>query len=203
MIIENLELEGVWRGLVVKQPWLELILVGKKIWEIRGSNTTIREKIALIQSGTGKIYGTANLVDCIKLTRKEFELARDRHCVPKEVSLPYKNIYAWVLEDAVCLDTPKEYKHPQGAVIWVALKENPDYINWSVVIVPNSGETITYRIKKDETNAFVLEIAYDSGIEWGTTGETLRDLFNGLKQDKSRGYCKSYKIIKNNKLKGY
>ena len=33
--------------LVVKNPWLELILAGKKVWEIRGASTKVRGKIAL------------------------------------------------------------------------------------------------------------------------------------------------------------
>jgi hypothetical protein len=41
------------KGLIVKSPWIELILEGKKTWEIRGSNTKIRGPIALIKSGSG------------------------------------------------------------------------------------------------------------------------------------------------------
>ena len=32
------------KALVIKQPWVDYILNGKKTWEIRGSNTKIRGK---------------------------------------------------------------------------------------------------------------------------------------------------------------
>ena len=55
------------KGLIIKAPWIDYILSGKKTWEIRGCNTKIRGEIALIQSGTGKIYGTVELVDSLEL----------------------------------------------------------------------------------------------------------------------------------------
>lgn len=30
--------------------------------------------------------------------------------------------WAWVLENAIRYDTPIPYEHPQGAVIWVSLR---------------------------------------------------------------------------------
>ena len=47
-------------GLIIKKKWLELILNGKKNLEIRGSDTKhINEPIALIESGSGLVIGTA------------------------------------------------------------------------------------------------------------------------------------------------
>lgn len=37
------------RGLILKSPWIDLILDGRKTWEIRGSNTLVRGHIALIK----------------------------------------------------------------------------------------------------------------------------------------------------------
>ena len=111
------------KGLVIKSPWIDLIFKGEKTWEIRGSNTKIRGKIALIKSGTGMIYGTAELVDCKKLSLKEYQASKNYHCIPEEVTAnaPYKTIHAWVLQNPVLYDKPQPYKHPQGAVIWVNL----------------------------------------------------------------------------------
>ena len=36
------------RALVIREPWLSLILQGHKTWEIRGTNCNIRECIGLI-----------------------------------------------------------------------------------------------------------------------------------------------------------
>ncbi|WP_281975144.1 hypothetical protein [Halobacillus litoralis] len=40
-------------GLLVQAPWIDLLLAGSKIWEIRGSNTKKRGRIGLIKSGSG------------------------------------------------------------------------------------------------------------------------------------------------------
>lgn len=113
------------KGLIVKAPWIDLLLEGKKSWEIRGRQTNIRGEIALIQSGTGHIYGTINIVDCKELTWEEYQQSESFHCIPKELRItpPYKRIYAWVLENPIQLERPIPYHHPQGAVIWVNLNE--------------------------------------------------------------------------------
>jgi len=107
--------------LIVKEKWLELILAGKKSWEIRGSNTRIRGKIGLIQSGSGKIFGEAELVDSIPLTKELLKKNFSKHRIPLEKLdyLKYKKPFAWILRNPKEYKTPKAYKHPQGAVIWV------------------------------------------------------------------------------------
>jgi hypothetical protein len=42
-------------GLLIREPYIDWILNGPKIWEIRGSRTTKRGRIGLIQSGTGQV----------------------------------------------------------------------------------------------------------------------------------------------------
>lgn len=56
------------KGLVIRSPWVEMILTGKKIWEMRGTYTHIRGKIALIRRGSGLVVGTCHLVDVIWAT---------------------------------------------------------------------------------------------------------------------------------------
>jgi hypothetical protein len=111
------------KGLVVKSPWIELILSGDKTWEIRGTGTTIRGKIALMKSGSGLIYGTVELADSKPLTLAEYEEGRHLHRVPSDVVLPYKQPHAWILQNPYGFDHPIPYKHPQGAVIWVNLDQ--------------------------------------------------------------------------------
>ena len=50
-------------GLLIRTPWIDLILGGSKTWEIRGTRTSKRGRIGLIQSGTGAVIGVADLVD--------------------------------------------------------------------------------------------------------------------------------------------
>jgi hypothetical protein len=59
-------------GIVIKPPWIELILAGEKTWEIRGSRTAQRGRVALIKSGSGMIFGTVDLTECLgPLTREQ------------------------------------------------------------------------------------------------------------------------------------
>lgn len=109
------------KGLIIKDPYISLILEGKKKWEIRGSKTNIRGRIALIKSGSKKIYGEVSLVDCFEINLDMY----NRHCFElygkKEEKLPYKKTYAWVVDSSVIYDEPKSYNHPLGAIIWVNL----------------------------------------------------------------------------------
>lgn len=115
------------KGLIIKDPWCDYILDGYKTWEIRGSRTNVRGKIAIIKSGTKKIYGYANLIDCIGALSADVVWAESRkHLIydaifKHEMEMPYRNTYAWVLENPVKLKSAKSYDHPQGAIIWVNL----------------------------------------------------------------------------------
>ncbi len=100
-----------------------MILEGKKTWEIRGTNTQIRGRIAVIKSGSGTIIGTVELTDSKKISLKEYKSGECYHCVPEEdlVDAPYKNTHAWIMKNPIIFDKPISYKHPMGAVIWVNL----------------------------------------------------------------------------------
>lgn len=107
-------------GLIIKEKWLDLILSGIKDWEIRGSKTSKRETIYLIQSGSSKIMGQVDLIGCMKLTEETYEKSRNRHCIEASYdNLPYNTSYAWLLNNPVRYEKPIPYIHPQGAVIWV------------------------------------------------------------------------------------
>ena len=116
--------KNVMRALLIRSPHIEKILDGKKIWEIRGSRTDVREQVGLVRSGSGTIIGVCDVVDCIPiLTDEQFRRnARKAGSKPSEVSLGhYKNTFAWVLANPQYLKAPVPYKHPTGAIIWVKL----------------------------------------------------------------------------------
>jgi len=118
--------EPISRGLVIRQPWVGHILRGEKRWELRSRSTTIRGPIALIQSGTGLVVGTACLSEVIgPLVPGQFERATEKgDVVGTELqAVAYPKLYAWVLCDARPLPCPLPYEHPQGAVIWVRLSK--------------------------------------------------------------------------------
>ena len=111
------------RGLIVRTPWVDYLLDGTKTWEIRGSATSIRGRIALIRGGSGLVVGTIDLVDCLPLTRDEYLQGEAYHRIPASQtdSISYKHIYAWVVDNPNPLKEPVSYQHPRGAVIWVNL----------------------------------------------------------------------------------
>ena len=109
-------------ALVVKKRWLNKILDGEKDWEIRSSNTSRRGWIHLVESkACGKLMGRARLVDCFELSKSQFGKSRCHHCVRYLSEVPYKRMFAWVLNDAERFEKPFMYEHAQGAVIWVRL----------------------------------------------------------------------------------
>ena len=107
-------------ALVVKKQWIDKILAGEKDWEIRGSATARRGWIHFAESKAGgTLVGRARLVGCIRIPKATFKSHVRRHCVRHVADVPYKNIFAWVFEDAEHFAKPFDYKHTQGAVIWV------------------------------------------------------------------------------------
>jgi ASCH domain len=112
-------------GLLVRVPWIDKILDGSKTWEIRGSQTTKRGRIGLIESGTGTVVDAVELVAVVgPLSLAELSPNwRKAGFDDERVSiLPYRQTFAWVLRNPKRLKQPVPYNHPSGAVIWVNLK---------------------------------------------------------------------------------
>ncbi len=114
------------RGLIIRKEPLDEILAGRKTWEIRGGNVSIRGLVGLIQSKSGLIVGRCKLVDVVgPLTLQQYKAAARKHRGDSSRrSLPYPGrTYAWVLKDAHRLPTPIPYRHKPGAVVWVKLSD--------------------------------------------------------------------------------
>lgn len=109
------------RALIIKKPWIDYILNGNKVWEIRGCKTNIRGQIELIQSDSGLVVGSCNIIGCKELSLNDYSSNIDKHNIIKTEALPYKRTYAWIISDPVRYKEPRQYKHPQGAIIWVNL----------------------------------------------------------------------------------
>ena len=116
------------RGLLVREPWASLILSGEKTWEIRGSRTAQRGEIYVIRSGSGRIAGSCHIIDVLGPLSIDDMLENTKaHLTPADelrlCGLPYKNTFAWVLSHPHRFTHPVPYKHPSGAITWVALDE--------------------------------------------------------------------------------
>ena len=111
------------KGLIIKEKWANLILNGDKTIEIRSSNTKHRGKFGIVISGTKKVWGTAELVDAIPLTKELFEVElKDKHKVDlsfNELTDLYPKPYGWVIKNVEKFDEPIPYNQKKGAIIWV------------------------------------------------------------------------------------
>lgn len=109
------------KALIIKKLWIDYILNGSKVWEIRGIKTNIRGQIELIQSGSGLVVGSCEIIDCKELTLEDYKNNIEKHNIQDVDMLPYKITFAWVLSNAKRYKIPRKYKHPNGAIIWVNL----------------------------------------------------------------------------------
>lgn len=119
------EVIPLMKGLIIKEPWIDLILDSEKKWEIRGAATKIRGRILLIKSGTGCVWGEADLVDCFRISLEQLRNSCFQHKIPieKVSNIKYHHPYVWVLANPKRYCTPVPYNHPKGAIVWV----NIDY----------------------------------------------------------------------------
>ena len=117
-----------FKGLVIKEPWIGKILRGEKTWEMRKTACHYRGRIALICKGSGRVVGTAEVVDSLPRikTRRAYAEAERFHGVPPEQQREaFANGYTtpWVLANVWPLRRLVPYEHPPGAVIWVRLDQ--------------------------------------------------------------------------------
>lgn len=102
-------------ALLIKAKWANLILEGKKHWEVRGTSTSKREVVALAVSGTKKLWGQVEIKDCILIGElHEGKLVKgdaleenfignnfDKHQISDLTIVKYPKIYAYVLAHPV------------------------------------------------------------------------------------------------------
>lgn len=118
----------VTRALVIREPWIDLIISGHKTWEMRSRTTNIRGWIGLIRKGSSQIVGVAKLEGAGKpLDETEMLASVDRHripptLVPEAIAKGWNT--PWHLSNAHALDVPVPYIHKSGAVTFVSLDED-------------------------------------------------------------------------------
>ena len=115
------------RTLTIRAEPLELILSGRKVWEIRSRPTSIRGRIGLSEKGAAMIKGTCSIAECRgPLTLEEVLRNASKmgvtQCVLREDLASWrsearkKRVYAWVLSGVKRLRTPVPFRNPPGAV---------------------------------------------------------------------------------------
>jgi hypothetical protein len=122
------------RGLMIREPWISQILMGRKSWELRGTATRIRGRLALIRSGSGLIFGECNLDDCIGPVDFDTLIAtgalslEERDEIERQGHTPYtaadgvtSKTFAWIVSRPILYSRPVAYNHPSGAITFVDL----------------------------------------------------------------------------------
>ena len=109
------------RALVIKKPWVDLILAGAKIWEIRGAPTNLRGPVFLAASGTRALVGRVTITNCFEIGHDDLPKYVHQHCIADCSIVRYKRVFAWALEGAERFEVPREYTHARGAITWVKL----------------------------------------------------------------------------------
>ena len=108
--------------LLMKARWLDLILSGKKTWEIRGTQTTQRGTIHLALSGAGgQIAGQCRIAKSYTIDRKTLSKHFAKHRIEDLSIVTYRTPHVWEISHARRYKQPFVYDHPQGAVNWVRL----------------------------------------------------------------------------------
>lgn len=118
-------MDSIHKGLVIREPWIDLLLSGQKVWEMRGQRPSYRGWIGLIRKGSGRVSGVARLVDVgAALSPDEMVATFDKHRIPEhmirsgEVS---KWTIPWKFADIRTLPEPVPYRHPNGAITLFSL----------------------------------------------------------------------------------
>lgn len=113
---------------------------GGKKWEIRSSATSKRGVVALAVSGTGKLFGSVSISDCILVGERTSDgrlvqgKAKEehfignatnaaKHCIDDLNLVKYAKIFAWVLTDPVVYCPRRPFFHKRGCVTWVNLTD--------------------------------------------------------------------------------
>lgn len=127
--------------LIIHSHWAWRVVKGVKTWEIRGTGSKKRGRIGIAipkhQGKTAQIIGEVTISDSFKVgvRRKDFITAPTessnnylflenhvhKHCLTYDdfALFPnYKNIFAWVFEDAVEYDVPVPLPEKRGRVSW-------------------------------------------------------------------------------------
>lgn len=112
------------KGLVIRQPWIGMILRGEKTWEMRSQPCHHRGSIALIEKGTGTVVAIARMVDDLPaLSEIEMRATIGQHGIPEaQIADAVQKGWTrpWVLSEVVRLPAPVPYNHTSGGS-WVNL----------------------------------------------------------------------------------
>ena len=103
------------RILILRKPWLDLILSGKKTMEVRARRAAAGDYLLGCR---GHVYGRVRLGAAVSLSEPlVWEQYRDHHQC--EGGVPYPRAFGMPLSDVMAFSESVPYTHPRGAVGFV------------------------------------------------------------------------------------
>ena len=125
MNLENI-LRNLEYGLVVRPRFADLIINGRKVWEIRKRKPKVMGKVGVIKEKLKLLIGIVEIVD-VKGPFKVKELIEKynkKHLAPEFLLKYVKNnlnqdLYAWVLKNPLKFDRPiyVEYQQVESGIV--------------------------------------------------------------------------------------
>ena len=111
------------RIMVVRDPWLQMILSGEKTMELRGT----RCRTGLVWVGSkGFVHGSVTINQSIEMTVEEFATRRSEHHWPESRALPYQRLCGLLLTGPKKLPAPIAYWRPPAAIGWNIFRNGPE-----------------------------------------------------------------------------
>ena len=113
-------------GLTMMRIYAEEILSGRTSFDARLRPTDIRGRIAIVDSSTFRIYGTAELTGCREITYGEFVRWHQIGPFADTPIAPFaegRTCYAYELGDVKRLPLPVQLPKREDAGMWVEVPE--------------------------------------------------------------------------------
>lgn len=125
-------------ALFVRKRWCDLIMSGRKTWEIRGQTCRKRGRVCIIECGSGMIIGETTITESRDITNLELGDHVDKHQVVDLSFVKYNRAHAWVLQGSLKYITPIAVPPKRGAIIWQLL---PTHIQIQAVLAAQAARS--------------------------------------------------------------
>ena len=118
-----------WKILTVKPRYLSQILAGCKVWEVRKRNCKYRGNVAVVASGTKKIWGSVVIVGSSWKSLGALQRSTG-HCIPSDCLAKFcskdgsPGAYVWTMEQTQVFKEPLPFRRVPGCVTWTLPDSN-------------------------------------------------------------------------------
>lgn len=151
------------KGLVIRQPWIGMILRGEKTWEMRSQPCRHRGPLALIEKGSGTVVAVAVMTDDLApLSEAELRSSIVKHGIPAaEIPDAIRRgwVRPWVFADVTRLSRPVPYDHTSGGS-WVNLTDAEE----AAVLSAARGRVVSSLASPMAQQAYVRPAIEPSGL---------------------------------------